>query len=689
MDGIQRPRSSPGAPLSGMLLLALMLVALLLRLPGLEELSITLEEYACIYHLDAPGILAFIERQRAHYPYGAPLVPVLQYGWAHGVGGGIVSLRTFSLIATLLIVPMLYFLTQRFFAEAARGRVAGLIAALCAALSHVHIYHGQEARMYAFLALFALVSVYGFVRAVQGGPRYWWVLNICANALVIWTHLFGVLLVAAEGVVLLLAYRSVWRLWLGWGTAHLLPLAPLALWILLIPPQPPDLTGYYGAPTAYQIFWDIFGDDVVFRASLGFAAPPVRDASVVWWAQSYPAVEWGLAALFAMAALWLMWRFVHAPGGSARATSGFMLLWLFLPIGLLVGISYLWTPVYSSRYTVHSVYPLYIGLGGLISALPRRNLVALAAIVLAAVYVQQFAFAHTRPVRTQWKAATAVIAMNAGPQDILLVEDFFWLPLIKINHAGLALPTAAALERATLQEMAAEVASTPMKDGVGRVWVLLVDTGRYPPGSFVESLREAGIAFEHWRYPGERPLELFRIDAAPARVAPLPEAPWPLAGLARALEHSEDAPHVAALRRAVFFHPDTMGGPWLRLGLEAGARGDAELAAHLLARAAALNPQYALHLALLEEALTGRLPADAQPHATAAKAHARGDYPAARAALGNAVAAPGLTRWMRWNVMLSEHGATQTAAALSAEIEADARTAAWLLPIEPFPTVTP
>ena len=662
-----------GAKTAGGLLLLIIGVAFLVRLPGLGTLSITLEEYACIYHLDAPDFLTFIEQQRAHYPYGAPLVPMLQYAWTHAAGNGIAALRALSLIATLLIIPVLYALTRLFFAAPGRGRAAGLIAAVCAALSHVHVYHGQEARMYGFFALFALVSAYGAVRVLQGGPRRWWVLSVCANALVMWTHLFGVLLVAVEAIAFVVTYRREWKAWLGWGLAHLLPLIPLAVWILTIPPQPENLTGYYGAPSASQVFWDVFGDDVVFRASLGFAAPPSRDPAVAWWARSYPVMEWGMALLFIAAALWVLWKFLRE---RERAPWGFLLLWLLLPITALVVISYAWMPVYSSRYSVHSVYPLYIGLGGLLTLIPRKSVVAIAGAALTVLYAQQLVFAQTRPVRTEWKPVIAELAEGATENDAILVEDFFWLPLFELNNDRVSLPTAAALERDTLRALAADV-TRAREDGKQRhAWVVLVNIGRYPPGSFAAALVAAGFHFSQWDYPGERPLELFRIDGAPAGERQANPVPWSQERCARALEGAQNDPRVAALREELYLQPDNVYAPWLRLGLDAGVRGDTVLAAHLLARAAALNPAYALYLALLEEALTGNLPDAARPFVAAAKALEQGDTYGARDRLAGEVASPALTRWLRWRICLAA-GNEEAADVIREAMEADALPGKW------------
>lgn len=113
-----------------------------------------------------------------------------------------------SAVTSLLAVPLTYVVTKRM-----TDRTIGLVAMLLMAVAPYQIWYAQEARMYAALACYALVGLYFFVRLVErepgqetggGNPRrqdFWFVLGmVVGNTLAIYTHLFGVFPILAEGV---------------------------------------------------------------------------------------------------------------------------------------------------------------------------------------------------------------------------------------------------------------------------------------------------------------------------------------------------------------------------------------------------------------------------------------------------------------------------------------------------------
>src|SRR5262249_49597411 len=72
------------------------------------------------------------------------------------------ALRSLSALAGLLTIACVYALGRALF-----SRGAGMIAALLVAVNAFSVYYGQEARMYAALALFASASMLVFVRWIN------------------------------------------------------------------------------------------------------------------------------------------------------------------------------------------------------------------------------------------------------------------------------------------------------------------------------------------------------------------------------------------------------------------------------------------------------------------------------------------------------------------------------------------
>lgn len=82
--------------------------------------------------------------------------------WTRIFGTSEVAVRSLSVVLGVATVWLVYLLGRRLF-----GRVAGLVAAFLLAMSPLHVYYSQEARMYALLAFWAALLMLGFVRIVQ------------------------------------------------------------------------------------------------------------------------------------------------------------------------------------------------------------------------------------------------------------------------------------------------------------------------------------------------------------------------------------------------------------------------------------------------------------------------------------------------------------------------------------------
>ena len=121
-----------------------------------------------------------------------PLIYVVTHFILIVLGESSVTLRVFAAITGTLGVLTIYYVGQAYF-----NRRVGLIAALLLAIAPMHIFHSREARYYAPVVLFSLLSYYFLHRGLQTGERKWWIGFTLANILNIYTHLtaFFVLIV--------------------------------------------------------------------------------------------------------------------------------------------------------------------------------------------------------------------------------------------------------------------------------------------------------------------------------------------------------------------------------------------------------------------------------------------------------------------------------------------------------------
>jgi O-antigen/teichoic acid export membrane protein len=146
-------------------------------------------------------------------------------------GTGELAVRFPSVLAGTLLVPALYVCGRDLY-----DRRAGLIAAAFGAVAPQAVWYSQEARMYTLFMLFAVLALWGQVRAVRRGRPVDWAIYTAATAALFWTQYFSVLLIAVQQLAFVVAFwrrRSVRPVsaWLLSGAVLIvlvLPLVPFA-----------------------------------------------------------------------------------------------------------------------------------------------------------------------------------------------------------------------------------------------------------------------------------------------------------------------------------------------------------------------------------------------------------------------------------------------------------------------------
>ncbi len=201
-----------------------------------------------------------------------PLYYLLLAGWGMAAGKSELSLRLPSALAGIMTVAVIYRLGARLF-----RRTVGVLAGLLAAISALQVYYGQEARMYALVALLSAASVMLTIRVLEipgemvagrFNPRRASVVvagYMAVNAAGLYTHYTFPLVIAAETLIFLtwLIHRRS-RLhglatWLGLQIATLILFAPwLPTAIYQLETWPHLTAGAVDAPTiARTIFYGI------------------------------------------------------------------------------------------------------------------------------------------------------------------------------------------------------------------------------------------------------------------------------------------------------------------------------------------------------------------------------------------------------------------------------------------------
>ena len=601
-------------------------IGLALRLYRLSEESVCLEEYVSVSHLDAPDLAAFLKEVKGHYPYGAPLAYGICYVWTRVVGDSVARARLLCVLVGMSVVVLLFSYTRELYGRTVFARNAGLIAALCVALSPEHVFRSQEVRMYAFLTLFALLSTWSFLKALRDGRPRWWVLNVLANCCVLWTHLFGFLLVLSEAVFLLLFRWRERRKTVAWFAVHCLMGLPLAVWVMTIPRQPDVLYGYYGRPSVSQFFRDLIADDAIYLSRL--YPPPSANAwkflPLAVREEIFAVLPWfggALVLVFLLSLLWLVWnavRLYYRPAHCAASSPPslrfeecvFLVIWLIVPLLALTALSWAWRPCYCNRFTIHHSLALYVGVGGAIASISRRGLRHLAVGLLVVLYAYQLSLALPGPTRTDWKSAQRHIKSTGLPEDLILIRESFWIPMFRFNAGDLPNPLSDAFTCETLCDETALFLEACAHGGAFEraVWALFVDMGPDEREAFEQCLGSHGLTSAASEFLGERNIRLYHVTrdtpGSPSRPA-VPVDGLSMDPLAEALMEQQHHPAVAAFRDSVSLLPDSYGGAFARLGLALAEKAALAPAAASLRRAIEIDPRNAVTLLTLQATLVG------------------------------------------------------------------------------------
>jgi uncharacterized membrane protein len=293
----------------------------------------------------------------------ADTMPPLYYFMLHfwmQVSRSLTWLRLLSVLLSMGSLVLLYLLVSR-----VSTPDAGAWAALLAAISPLQIYHAQDIRMYALLALTELGYLFFFVRiwqddAVPIRPKKWIGLILYGTA-AMYTHNLAIFVLVAP--LILLAIQRKWRLLVRMGLA-LGGIGLLALpWLLLVPGQVQKIQHAFWTPRPGIA--DIINTLMMFTATLPLPG------------------YWLIAAL--VLCVWIVavmgletWRRRRDPDGEP------VLFFLtMIPPALLFLVSYLMRPVFVPRGFLVSGL-MFLGWAGI---LIHRSWSTTGGIVLAAAFV--------------------------------------------------------------------------------------------------------------------------------------------------------------------------------------------------------------------------------------------------------------------------------------------------------------
>ena len=404
--------------------------------------------------------------------------------------------------------------------------LTGLLSGMVFATAPYMTYYAQMARSYAIVTMFATIATYLLIRAYPDGRWRWWAAYAAAVALTGLFNLFGLLILAAHGVTLLLTDargavvdgraapgRRIGRIplrWLAASAAAVIVLGPLL-----------DVAHR----EQKQIAWVTRPD---FRTIEKLVSDFAGSRALV--------LPFALLALAGIAAACLAdnWRPLN-PAAIA-------LPWLVVPPFLLIGGSFI-KPVYVERYVEFCLPALAIlvgaGLVGLVrlarqaagQRLSQSGLTwlppAIAVLVITGLAVMligpQGAIRQTAARPDNLRLASAIVAANEQPGDVVfyipdnmhVLGTGYPAPFLRLRDIALAKsPIASATLTGT--EITSPALLKSRFTDVRRVWVVTGNSNYQFPTPYapvdkekMALLADAGLHILHRWQAGEVMLTLY------------------------------------------------------------------------------------------------------------------------------------------------------------------------------------
>lgn len=336
--------------------------------------------------------------------------------WITVTGESEFALRSLSALFSVLAVACVYALGKKLFAQG-----AGTVAALLVALNTFNIYYGQEARMYAALALFAAASMWTFICWIDRPSWRSGIALALLNAAGLYTQYSYPAVMLTQGILfaLLWLHRRDRMMILAYVTVNLLTIG------LFVPQIGPAIVQISG--------WPRTGEAVPVGSGLLTVAQWLTYGSttgqVPWWAYLWP-------TLFVLAAILPDW--IHRPRTAAPSWWRRLLpwLWLLITIGPLFALDLFRTANLKFLLPVQIAWALLIGRGIwllweigspmlfiFIEALPRLaaglgllSMITFASDVINNLYTDA---AYTRP---NYRAIARTIAYGARLGDAIVLD---------------------------------------------------------------------------------------------------------------------------------------------------------------------------------------------------------------------------------------------------------------------------
>jgi 4-amino-4-deoxy-L-arabinose transferase-like glycosyltransferase len=397
---------------------AVLLLAIALRLPGLDEQNLWSDEIYSIESARWP-LDVLLTVQDKHPPLYGLMIKGLDRIRPSDING-----RLISAIAGIAGVGAMLLL-----GGALADRRTALLAALLLAIAPLHVWYSREGRMYACVVLCSVVASWLFVEALRRGGAAWWAAyGLVSLAGLSTQYLYGTVIAAQAAFVVLVYFAdraSLRRLAIVDG-------AVVAIAVLALAVIGHEALGFAGGQRGFT--WiAVPYTAYTFIGGFGFG-PPLEDlhrgAGVAHMVASYP-LELLTTALIALALVWAVVRALP----SLHQWGLYLVLWLLVPALIVFAGAWWMNGAYNVRYLLVSLpaFALLVARG--IAYSPRWYgvgcLAGLAAIAAVSIGRDRF---DPRYAREDLRSTAQYLRDHASPSASITVSATYMVEALR--HYG-------------------------------------------------------------------------------------------------------------------------------------------------------------------------------------------------------------------------------------------------------------
>ena len=387
------------------LVVALAGLAIIVRLIGLGDRPLWLDEAysAWFASRDWHYLWTVVPTYEPHPPFYYSLLKL----WRSLFGGGLVALRSLSVLFGVLTVPLIAGCAIELERRKPSGRSGLRIgsAAFLASFSPMLVFLDQEARPYPFMIFSYGLATLGLLRLVRefaaGEAGFWtsWAMLVLGTELSLWAHGLGVL----YALFLAIALAPIWLRRPFHQGRTLRGLVSATVVVILYLPCLVMVLNRAGDWSSGWLRWN----PLFLLELLGLYSVPFDSLTIG-------------SAVAALAMLLLVKRAVQSSLSHKGWTEdrALLLLWWGPPIAAAI-VSALYVPVFLPRTLAATLFPAYLLLSGELarSASPRERLVLAAAIAIPLMPTAlQVAL---RPPAEEWGEVNAFLEQSVRPGDLV------------------------------------------------------------------------------------------------------------------------------------------------------------------------------------------------------------------------------------------------------------------------------